>query len=122
VLLIASIAIFFAVGAAAGFYFRVFILVAPILAALALAVGLVLDGYRFGFAGIVFLCAAISCQAGYLAGSLMMTLIFPVRAHTTANNSRTIGSRALRRRQNLSCPQLAPRQPRLPHHRRHPTG
>jgi hypothetical protein len=121
VLIGASIAVFFAAGTAAGFYFRVFILVAPILAALAVAVGIILNGNSFGFAGIVFLSSVISCQAGYLTGSLMRTLIVPARANTTADHSRTIGARA-RRRQSLRSAQEAPRQPRLPRHRRHPAG
>jgi hypothetical protein len=85
--------IFFAAGAAAGLYFRAFVLIVPILATLAIAVGTFLDGHSLGFAGIVFLSAAISCQAGYLAGGLARTSISPARAGTRADNHRTTASR-----------------------------
>jgi hypothetical protein len=105
-----------------GLSFRAFVLIVPILTALAMAGGTFLYGYTLGFAVIAFLSAAISCQAGYLASSFTRTLISPARAVINADNIRTIGSRALRRRERLRGPQQAPRQPSLPRHRRHPAG
>jgi hypothetical protein len=90
-----SITVFFAAGAALGLSLRAFVLIVPILSALALAGGTFLYGNSFGFAVIVFLSAAISCQAGYLASSLARTLISPARAVIGANNIGPIGSRAL---------------------------
>jgi hypothetical protein len=117
-----SIAIFFAAGAVAGLYFRVFVLVVPIAAALAFAAMSVLAGYSFAFAGIVLLSAAISCQVGYLAGGLIQTRILQASAGTIPHNHRRTGLPAFRPRQSLRYPQEAPRQPRLPRHRRHPAG
>jgi hypothetical protein len=93
-----SITVFFAAGAALGLSLTAFVLIVPILTALAVAGGTFLYGYSFGFAVIVFLAAAISCQAGYLASSLTRTLISPARAASGADNIGPIGSRALRRR------------------------
>ena len=100
-LIMISITVFFAAGAALGLSLRAFVLIVPILTALAVAGGTFLYGYSFGFAVIVFLSAAISCEAGYLASSLTRTLISPARAVIGADHSGPIDSRALRRRHVL---------------------
>src|SRR6201995_3314591 len=89
-----SITVFFAAGAALGLSLRAFVLIVPILTALAMAGGTFLYGYSFGFAVIVFLSSAISCQAGYLGSCRTRTLISPARAVIGADNRLTTATRA----------------------------
>jgi hypothetical protein len=119
---LASIAIFFAAGAATGLYFRVFVLAVPIAAAFAVAAGAVLFGESLASAGIAFLFAAVFCQLGYLTGNLVRTLLSPADAGAKPDGQPAAGAPASRRRQSLRSAQLAPRQPGFPRRRRHPAG